>query len=243
MNRRKEPPQDFDYALLRLGVQVRLVSLMMDWSERDSPPFPSLMGTRTSAKTQPTARAARLAAEPVDMNTPTDSPNDPRKAAPDANPDPITGEPGSHPVGTGVGAAGGGAAGAAIGALGGPVGAVIGAVVGAVAGGFAGKGTAEALDPTREEAYWRENFHREPYYEPGHEFADYAPAYRAGYETHASGRTMEHVDAALDSAWDSSKGASRLDWPRARTAAQAAWDRVERATSRRNPEQENRLLS
>ena len=51
----------------------------------------------------------------------------------DANPDPITGAPGSHPVGTGVGAAGAGAAatwaGATIGgAVGGPVGAVVGGV-------------------------------------------------------------------------------------------------------------------
>src|SRR5204863_3392131 len=44
---------------------------------------------------------------------------------PDANRDPITGEPGSHPVGTAVGGAGGAATGAAVGgALGGPVGAV-----------------------------------------------------------------------------------------------------------------------
>ena len=33
----------------------------------------------------------------------------------DINPDPVTGEPGSHPIGTGVGAAGGAVTGAAIG--------------------------------------------------------------------------------------------------------------------------------
>ena len=41
---------------------------------------------------------------------------------PDANPDPITGAPGSHPIGTGVGAAAAGLAGAKIGAAVGTVG-------------------------------------------------------------------------------------------------------------------------
>ena len=40
--------------------------------------------------------------------------------AEDTNPDPITGEPGSHPVGTGLGAGGGALAGAAIGSVAGP---------------------------------------------------------------------------------------------------------------------------
>ena len=100
----------------------------------------------------------------------------------DANPDPITGAPGSHPVGTGVGAAGGGATGAAIGAtVGGPVGAVVGAAVGAVVGGMTGKGVAEAIDPTAEDAYWRGEHSRQPF-ASGSRFEDYQPAYRAGYE-------------------------------------------------------------
>src|SRR5688500_9027784 len=72
-----------------------------------------------------------------------------------ANPDPITGAPGSHPVGTGIGAAGGAATGAAVGSLGGPIGAMVGGVAGAVVGGLIGKGVGEAVDPS-EDAYWRE---------------------------------------------------------------------------------------
>jgi len=76
-----------------------------------------------------------------------------RTDAPDRNPDPITGTPGSHPIGTGVGAAAGGAAGVAAGAAAGAamgsvvpgpgniVGGAVGAVVGAVAGGLAAKGS------------------------------------------------------------------------------------------------------
>ena len=37
--------------------------------------------------------------------------NDRRNDKPDANRDPLTGEPGSHPIGTGIGSAGGAAAG------------------------------------------------------------------------------------------------------------------------------------
>src|SRR5436190_2869250 len=83
-----------------------------------------------------------------------------------ANRDPITGAPGAHPVGTGLGAAAGGmAAGAAAGSVAGPAGAAVGAAVGAVVGGLAGKGIAERIDPTVEEAYWADQYSREPYYE------------------------------------------------------------------------------
>src|SRR5262249_4301904 len=76
----------------------------------------------------------------------------------DLNRDPIPEEPGSHPIGTGIGAVGG-------------------AVAGAAAG--------EAVNPTAEEAFWRENYDKEPYYEQGRTFDDYGPAYRLGL----SGRT------------------------------------------------------
>ena len=86
---------------------------------------------------------------------------------PDANRDPLTGTPGSHPVGTGIGAAAGGvAAGAAAGTLAaGPVGTVIGAAVGAIAGGLAGKAVAEKLDPTVVDAYWKDRYSSEPYFD------------------------------------------------------------------------------
>jgi hypothetical protein len=151
----------------------------------------------------------------------------------DLNRDPITGEPGSHPVGTGIGAAGGGTAGAAIGAAGGPVGAVVGAAVGAVVGGLAGKGVAEKIDPTAENAYWEKNFRNEPYYESGHEFTDYEPAYRTGYSSYAkyggSGRRFEDVESDLARDYEAGKGRSRLGWEKAKHATRAAWHRVERA--------------
>src|SRR5688572_33242588 len=91
----------------------------------------------------------------------------------DTNPDPITGEPGAHPIGTGLGAAAGGAAaGAAAGAVGGPVGAAVGAIVGGVAGGLAGKGIAEQIDPTAEDAYWRDEYRNRDYYDDSTTYGD-----------------------------------------------------------------------
>src|SRR5436305_12601800 len=127
----------------------------------------------------------------------------------DANRDPVTGEPGAHPVGTGVGAAVGGAAagvlgGAAAGAVSGsaaagPVGTVVGAVVGGVAGGLAGKGIAESIDPTAEDAYWRENYKTRPYYDSATSYDDYRPAYQYGWEARSryGDRTFDEIEPDL----------------------------------------------
>lgn len=148
----------------------------------------------------------------------------------DANRDPITGEPGSHPVGTGVGAAGGAAAGAAIGAVGGPVGMVVGGVIGAIAGGATGHAVAEAVDPTAEDAYWRENFSSRTYAETNVPYDDYQPAYRTGYDgyTRYPGKKYEDVEAELHRDYDKNSG-NKLTWDKAKNATRDAWHRVERA--------------
>lgn len=156
----------------------------------------------------------------------------------DANRDPITGAPGSHPVGTGIGAAlGGAAAGAATGTVAGPVGTVVGAAVGAVVGGLAGKGVAELVDPTREDAYWRENFKRRPYVNRESTFDDYGPAY--GYGVNAYGkypdRSFEDVEPELSHDWNTVRGKSRLQWKDARNATRDAWDRVSDTVERATP--------
>jgi hypothetical protein len=151
------------------------------------------------------------------------------------NRDPITGAPGAHPVGTGLGAAAGGmATGAAAGAVAGPAGAAVGAAVGAVVGGLAGKGVAEHFDPTVEEAYWAENYAREPYYEKNYTYQDYQPGYRTGWEarTRYPDRSFDEVEAQLAADYERNRGQSRLDWERNRTAARAAWDRFDTDTNR-----------
>lgn len=150
-----------------------------------------------------------------------------------ANRDPISGTPGAHPVGVGAGAVvGGAAAGAATGTVAGPIGTLVGAAIGAVAGGLAGKAVAEAIDPTAEDAYWRENYAREPYYQPGRPYEHYEPAYRAGYESravHDRPRTFEEVEHDVEAAYDRRKAQEGFTWEEARQPARAAWDRAERA--------------
>lgn len=146
----------------------------------------------------------------------------------DLNRDPLTDEPGAHPIGTGIGAAGGAVAAGAAGAIAGPVGAAVGGVIGAVVGGLAGKAAGEAVNPTAEDAFWRENYNREPYYEQGRSFDDYSPAYRLGL----SGRERYQdpwtdVEPRLASEWESHRGDSALDWDRARPASEAAWQRAD----------------
>jgi len=149
----------------------------------------------------------------------------------DANRDPITKEPGSHPVGTGAGAASAGVAGAAIGGVvGGPVGAVVGAAVGAVAGGLAGKSAAEAVNPTVEDSFWKDNFATKSYAQADRGYDYYQPAYRYGWESRAKyqGKKFNDVEADLQRGWDSFKGSSKMAWHDARHATKDAWHRVER---------------
>ena len=154
----------------------------------------------------------------------------------DKNPDPITGAPGSHPVGTGVGAAGGAATGAVVGAVGGPVGAVVGGVAGAVVGGLIGKGISESIDPT-EDAYWRGEYARRPYFRSGRRYEDYEPAYRLGYRAYDvyQGDYDDRLDDDLRRTYETNwRGESTLEWDDARQAARDAYvrraERMRRST-------------
>jgi len=155
------------------------------------------------------------------------------------NRDPITGAPGSHPVGTGLGAAAGGiAAGAIAGSMAaGPVGTVVGAAVGAIAGGLAGKGIAEAIDPTAEEAYWRENYTSRPYVASGATFEDYGPAYRYGVDSYGryEGSTFDQAEPELARDWERARGTSSLAWERAKDATRDSWNRVSDTVERAIP--------
>ncbi|HEY9624410.1 MAG TPA: hypothetical protein V6C78_28905 [Crinalium sp.] len=153
---------------------------------------------------------------------------------PDANPDPITGEPGAHPVGTGVGATGAGVVGTVVGGVvGGPVGAVVGAAIGGVVGGLAGKSVAEKVNPTVEEEYWSTNYTTRPYIESDYDYNDYSPAYRTGYEGYSNyaqrGMTYTDAEPHLRTDYEQRRGNSRLGWEKAKHATRDAWDRVERA--------------
>ena len=152
----------------------------------------------------------------------------------DANRDPISGEPGAHPVGTGVGAAAAGAAaGAAGGLIAGPAGAAVGAALGAVAGGLAGKGVAEKIDPTVEDAYWRENYTHRPYYDKNTAYEEYQPAYQLGWESRSkyASRSFDEAEPELGRNWDAANRHSQLTWEKAKHATRDAWNRIEHSVA------------
>lgn len=143
------------------------------------------------------------------------------------NKDPLTGAPGAHPVGVGVGAAAGGmAAGAAIGTVAGPVGTAVGAAVGAIVGGLAGKGVAESIDPTVEDAYWRQNYGTRDYASPERSYDDYAPAYKYGVSQYQRDVPFESAEPELAEGWIAARGNSSLAWGEASHATRDAWDRL-----------------
>jgi hypothetical protein len=150
-----------------------------------------------------------------------------------ANRDPITGAPGAHPVGVGVGALGGAATGAAVGSLAGPVGTVVGGGVGAVVGGLAGKAVAEGIDPTVEDAFWRDSFNRRPYVTHGAKYDDYQPAYRYGWETASKNpaKSFDDIEDEMEGGWATTRGDSSLTWNEAKLATRDAWERAKARVS------------
>lgn len=117
----------------------------------------------------------------------------------------------------------------------GPVAAAVG---GAAAGpgeagtgpaGAAGSGKAEALNPTEEDAYWRDNFRKRPYADETLSYDHYRPAYRYGWEsrTRHADRRWDEVERELERGWRENRGESRLGWSDAKLAARDAWQRVE----------------
>jgi len=142
--------------------------------------------------------------------------------------DPISGKPG-YPVGNGVRAAVGVVGGAVIGGtVGGPVGTLVGAAIGGIAGGLVGHGIAEGVNPTEEDAYWRESYLDRPYAQ-NRSYEDLGPAYRYGWEARAryTGRGWHEVEPELKHKWETSRGSSKLSWEEARAATIDAWLRVQ----------------
>jgi hypothetical protein len=144
-----------------------------------------------------------------------------------------------HVLGTGSAALAGGAAGAAIGAVvGGPVGLAIGAAAGGALGAVAGDRAAEAVDARQDLGHFQQIFRTMPYYVDGHDWHDYAPAYRYGLENHDrfNGRSMAEVESQLQGGWEAAaRFGSRLDWRQARPAVEHAWTSLADARRRTVP--------
>jgi hypothetical protein len=162
--------------------------------------------------------------------------HDSTKATHDSNRDPLTNEPGAHSAGVGVGAAVGGAAlgaaastaaaGAALGSAAGPIGTAVGVVAGGIVGAVVGKRVAERINPTEEDAYWKEHYQSRPYVDRSAAYEDYRPAYRYGWESRArhEGKQFEDVESDLSAGWSGLQ--PRMGWDKAKPAVRDAWDRI-----------------
>ncbi|CAN5845356.1 hypothetical protein BH23PLA1_BH23PLA1_08940 [soil metagenome] len=140
--------------------------------------------------------------------------------------DPSTDPSGTHLMGMAVGAvAGGAAAGAAGGAFAGPAGVAAGAGVGALTGGLAGQGIAEAINPTAEDVYWREQFHQRSYVRPGARYEEYRPAFRYGWEARQQrpDKTFDEIEAELADCWEQNREDCLLAWEDAVAATREAY--------------------
>jgi hypothetical protein len=93
--------------------------------------------------------------------------------------------------------------------------------------------TAEFVNPTDYEDYWRNHFYAAPYYVSGCVWSDYRPAYRLGFDAYFSnrGRGFDEVESALVRSWETIKDNSHLTWSQAKQAVHDGWQFVESAVS------------
>jgi hypothetical protein len=96
-----------------------------------------------------------------------------------------------------------------------------------------GPATAGKIDPDAEKAYWRLNFSKRRYVDPGVPFETYQLAYRIGYMGRGlyPGQTFDQAEAVLAKEYERSRGTSGLAWGKAKQATQDAWYRVGKALS------------
>jgi uncharacterized protein (TIGR02284 family) len=89
---------------------------------------------------------------------------------------------------------------------------------------------AERVNPTVEDAYWREHYAGESYYEAGRSYDDYRPAFELGWSARAAREAdFDAIEPSLAEEWKVRRGSSSLEWEQARPATRAAWDRTESA--------------
>ena len=89
--------------------------------------------------------------------------------------------------------------------------------------------TAEPVDHAAEDTYWRENYHREPYYEEGQPYEYYAVLYRIGYEGRGrfGDRSFEDAEPELQAEYERTRDSSSPSWEEGRHAVRAAWHRLD----------------
>jgi hypothetical protein len=89
----------------------------------------------------------------------------------------------------------------------------------------------ELVNPTVEDAYWRENFKTRAY-ASGDTYDRWRAAYRYGWHSYTQhrGQPFDEVEPAMQHEWDNSKDGSLLTWEKAKDASRDAWARAEIGT-------------
>jgi len=92
------------------------------------------------------------------------------------------------------------------------------------------------VNPTVEDAYWRDNHGSQEWAGEEADYDQYAPAYRTGYEgvTKYAGRDYNDIEGDLARDYDKNDANPAIPWDRARPAVKAAWHRVAGTTGPRD---------
>jgi hypothetical protein len=91
-----------------------------------------------------------------------------------------------------------------------------------------GDDVAGSTRQAEENTHWSLNYASRPYVGADEAYLDYAPAYLYGVVWYDSSpeRQFEDCERDLANGWDSVRGGSPLDWPKAKPAVRDAWYRV-----------------
>jgi hypothetical protein len=97
-------------------------------------------------------------------------------------------------------------------------------------GHYAAARAIEAIDDAEHDAYWRHNFERETYCQPGQSYDYYETAFQVGYEGCARYRDMgfDEAEPELQAEYDRRTTPSHPRWHEVRDAARSAWNRAKR---------------
>jgi hypothetical protein len=102
--------------------------------------------------------------------------------------------------------------------------------------GTGGLAAGEDLDEVAEGDYWRQNFERRPYFEPGRSSEYYEPGLRFGWQSAAGlgkdAAEFEDVETELESRWAYELASGEKNWEDVREAVRDGWNR---ARARRRP--------
>jgi hypothetical protein len=90
--------------------------------------------------------------------------------------------------------------------------------------------SANAINLSEEEAYWKEKYKTLAYYNEGREYDDYALAFHYGWESAAkaenAGRKFEEIEPELERNWSSYTGSNKNTWQDFKDAVRDAYDRI-----------------